>query len=115
MTQTVVTTFYAGTVPGTDASADVDVDVLAERYLSAVIENMNTGATVHRARGAWKAPGGIVVEDSIVIETIETVDDDERSAHRARALETARELCKIGRQQEVYVTQRDIDLIIGMS
>jgi len=114
MTSTIVTTFYAGTVPGTDATAVVDADVLAERYLSAVVENMRTGATVHRARGAWKAPGGLVVEDSIVIETIATIDDDERDAHRARALETARELCKIGSQQEVYVTQRDLDLIIGM-
>jgi len=114
MTSTIVTTFYAGTVPGTDASVDVDVDVLAERYLAAVIEHMGTGATLHRARGAWKAPGGLVVEDSIVIETIDAVDEDERDAHRARALETARELCKIGAQQEVYVTQRDLDLIIGM-
>jgi len=114
MTQTIVTTFYAGTIPGTDASADVDADVLAERYLSAVVENMRTGATVHRARGAWKAPGGLVVEESIVIESIATIDEDERDAHRDLALKTARELCKIGAQQEVYVTQRELDLIIGM-
>jgi len=115
MTQTIVTTFYAGTIPGSNAAADVDVDVLTERYLSAVVEGMRTGATVHRARGAWQAPGGLVVEDSIVIETIETVDDNERDAHRARALDTARKLCKIGAQQEVYVTQRELDdLIIGM-
>jgi len=115
MAQTIVTTFYAGTAPGSNTTADVDVDVLADRYLAAVIENMNTGATLHRARGAWKASSGLVVEDSIVIETIATIDDDERAAHRELALKTARELCKIGAQQEVYVTQRENDLIIGMA
>jgi hypothetical protein len=108
-----VTTFYVGTVPGSDTAATVDVDVLEERYLSAVVAGMGAGATVHRARGAWRAAGGLVVEESIVIETITSVDDDERDAYRELALQTARELCKIGRQQEVYVTQRERDLIVA--
>jgi len=108
-----VTTFYVGTVPGTDTSATVDVDVLAERYLSAVVAGMGAGATLHRARGAWRAAGGLVVEESIVIETIATIDEDEREAYRKLALETARELCRIGQQQEVYVTQRERDLIVA--
>jgi hypothetical protein len=108
-----VTTFYVGTIPGSDAAAAVDVDVLEERYLSAVVAGMGAGATLHRARGAWRAAGGLVVEESIVIETIATIDDDERASHRELARKTAQELCKIGAQQEVYVTQRERDLIVA--
>jgi len=108
-----VTTFYVGTVPGIDTSAAVDVDVLEEHYLSAVVAGMGAGATLHRARGAWRAAGGLVVEDSIVIETIASIDDDERDAYRELARRTARELCRIGTQQEVYVTQRERDLIVA--
>jgi len=108
-----VTTFYVGTAPGTDTAATVDVDALSERYLSTVVVGMGAGATLHRARGAWRAAGGLVVEDSVVIETIASIDDDERDTYRKLALETARELCKIGAQQEVYVTQRERELIIG--
>jgi len=108
-----VTTFYVGTVPGSDIDAVVDLDLLEERYLSTVVAGMGAGATLHRARGAWRAAGGLVVEESIVIETIATIDNDERDAYRELARRTARELCHIGQQQEVYVTQRDRDLIIA--
>jgi len=108
-----VTTFYVGTVPGSDIDAVVDIDVLEERYLSTVVAGMGAGATVHRARGAWRAASGLVVEDSIVIETITSVDDDKRDAYRELARRTARELCRIGAQQEVYVTQRERDLIVA--
>jgi len=108
-----VTTFYVGTVPGTNTAADVDVDVLEERYLSTVVAGMGAGATLHRARGAWKAAGGLVVEESIIIETIASIDDDERDTYRELARRTARELCRIGAQQEVYITQRERDLIVA--
>jgi hypothetical protein len=110
----VVTTFYLGTVPGTDTTATVDIDVLEERYLAAVVREMGAGATLQRARGAWRASGGaLVVEDSIVIETIASIEDDERKEHRKLALRTAQELCRIGQQHEVYVTQRVRDLIVA--
>jgi len=108
-----VTTFYIGTVPGNNTAATVDVDALAEHYLSTVVVGMGAGATLQRARGAWRAAGGLVVEDSIVIETIATIDDDERDAYRELAHRTARELCHIGQQQEVYVTQRERELIVA--
>jgi len=108
-----VTTFYVGTVPGTgETAAAVDADALGERYLSAVVAGMGAGATLQRARGAWRAAGGLVVEESIVIETIATIDEDERDAYRELARRTARELCRIGAQQEVYITQRERDLLI---
>ncbi len=91
----------------------MDLDVLAERYLAAVVSGMGTGATIHRARGAWRAGSALVLEDSFVIESIASITDEEREAYRKLALETARELCKIGRQQEVYVTQRERELLIG--
>jgi len=110
----VVTTFYAGTVPGTgETAAAVDADVLSERYLSAVVKGMGAGATLQRARGAWRAGSAIVLEDAIVIESIASINENERAAHRALALQTARELCKIGQQYEVYAVQRESDLMIG--
>jgi hypothetical protein len=108
-----VTTFYIGTVPGSDATAVVDVDVLSERYLAAVVKGMRAGATLQRARGAWQAGSALVVEDSIVIESIATIEEEEREAYRKLALTTAQELCRIGQQHEVYITQRARDLIIA--
>jgi hypothetical protein len=109
----IVTTFYVGSVPGTNTAATVDLDILEEQYLAAVVAGMGAGATVHRARGAWRAASGLVVENSFVIESIASISDEERDAYRELARRTARELCRIGQQQEVYVTQRPRDLIVA--
>jgi len=108
-----VTTFYVGSVPGSDLDANVDLKDLSEKYLAAVVAGMGTGATIHQARGAWKAGSALVLENSFVIESIATIKDEEREVYRKMALETARELCRIGRQQEVYVTQRERELLVA--
>jgi len=108
-----VTTFYVGSVPGSDLDANVDLEVLSEKYLAAVVTGMGTGATIQQARGAWKAGSALVLENSFVIEAIATIKDEEREVYRKMARETARKLCQIGRQQEVYITQRERELIIG--
>jgi hypothetical protein len=108
-----VTTFYVGSAPGVDTAAAVDLDVLEERYLSVVVTGMGAGATLQRARGAWRAGSALVLEASFVIESIASIDDNERAAYQELARKTAQELCRIGRQQEVYVTQRERDLIVA--